>query len=138
MMRRFEEQAAQVGQLREKMQEIRGQARSSDGAVLVTVAPSGAVMDLQLSPDAVRQSHTALQRSILGAIREATQDAAQQMDDTVQPVLGDRAEQFKNAFNAHSAGGVDPAGTGSNSEPARRPDDNGECEDDFSGDSFLR
>ncbi|MCC5698794.1 YbaB/EbfC family nucleoid-associated protein [Klebsiella pneumoniae] len=43
----------------------------------VTVGPSGAVLDLQLAPNAVRQSADALQQQILTAIREATANAAQ-------------------------------------------------------------
>ncbi|MDI2027576.1 YbaB/EbfC family nucleoid-associated protein [Saccharopolyspora sp. TS4A08] len=125
MMRKFEEQAAQAGRLRERMQEIKGRARSADGSVSVTVAPSGAVLDLQLTAAATRQPHSSLQQSIMTAIREATQDAAQQMDETVTPVLGDRAEQFKSAFNAHS-----PA-----PPPAPRHADD---DDDFSDGSFLR
>lgn len=128
MMRKFEEQAAQAGQLRERMQEIKGQGRSADGSVTVTVAPSGAVLDLQLTASATRQPHTSLQQSIMAAIREGTQDAARQMDETVQPVLGDRAEQFKSAFNAHS-----PAPPAAPSAPPPANDD-----DDFSDGSFLR
>lgn len=128
MMRKFEEQAAQAGQLRERMQEIKGQGRSADGSVTVTVAPSGAVLDLQLTASATRQPHTSLQQSIMAAIREGTQDAARQMDETVQPVLGDRAEQFKSAFNAHS-----PAPPTAPSAPPRADDD-----DDYSDGSFLR
>ncbi|SFS31360.1 YbaB/EbfC family nucleoid-associated protein [Saccharopolyspora flava] len=128
MMRKFEEQAAQAGRLRERMQEIRGTARSADGSVSVTVAPSGAVLDLQLTAAATRQPHSSLQQSIMTAIREATQDAAQQMDETVTPVLGDRAEQFKSAFNAHT-----PAAPTAPPAPPRADDD-----DDFSDGSFLR
>lgn len=108
MMQRFEQQAAEAAQVKDKMSELRGEARSQDGAVAVTVAPSGAVLDLQLSAGAMRQSHGALQQSIIGTIREATQRAAQQMDETVQPILGDRAEQFKEAFRAHGAEPVMP------------------------------
>ncbi|TDD84976.1 YbaB/EbfC family DNA-binding protein [Saccharopolyspora karakumensis] len=130
MMRKFEEQAAQAGRLRERVQEIKGQGRSADGSVTVTVAPSGAVLDLQLTASATRQPHTSLQQSIMTAIREGTQDAARQMDETVQPVLGDRAEQFKSAFNAHSPAPPTAPPEGS----TQRADD----EDDHSDGSFLR
>jgi DNA-binding protein YbaB len=101
-IRAFQEQAAQAGQLKDKISELRGQARSGDGSVVVTVAPSGAVLGLQLSPTAMKYSHTQLQQEILATIRAATQQAAQMLQDTVTPVLGDQAERFKDAFNAHS------------------------------------
>jgi len=101
-IRAFQEQAAKAGQLKDKISELRGQARSGDGSVTVTVAPSGAVLGLQLSPNAMKYSHTQLQQEILATIRAATQQAAQMLQDTVVPVLGDQAELFKDAFNAHS------------------------------------
>ena len=130
MMRRFEEQAQQAGQLKEQMQEVRGQAHSADGSVSVEVAPSGAVMDLKLTPEAMRQSHAALQQAILGAISTATQNAAQQMNEVVDPVLGERAEQFKEAFNAHSP--TPPARPAESEQPGDWGDD------DFSDSSYLR
>lgn len=101
-IRAFQEQAAKAGQLKDKISELRGQARSGDGSVIATVAPSGAVLGLQLSPNAMKYSHTQLQQEILATIRAATQQAAQALQETVVPVLGDQAERFKDAFNAHS------------------------------------
>lgn len=163
MMQRFEQQAAEAAQVKDRMSEIRGEARSQDGAVTVTVAPSGAVLDLQLSASAMRRSHTALQQSIIGTIREATQRASQQMDETVQPILGDRVEQFKEAFKAHGAEPVMPDAPqeSSGDRPASRPSTSGhptqggqssggatrpgggqqsweDEDDDFGNDSFLR
>lgn len=101
-IRAFQEQAAKAGRLKDKISELRGQARSGDGSVIATVAPSGAVLGLQLSPNAMKYSHTQLQQEILATIRAATQQAAQALQETVVPVLGDQAERFKDAFNAHS------------------------------------
>ena len=100
-LRSFQEQAAKASQLKEKLGELRGQGRSPDGAVSVTVAPSGAVLGLQLSPAAMRRTHVQLQQDIMVAIRQATQQAAAQVQDTVRPLLGDRTEQFEDALNAH-------------------------------------
>lgn len=61
-IRAFQEQAAKAGQLKDKISELRGQARSGDGSVIATVAPSGAVLGLQLSPNAMKYSHTQLQQ----------------------------------------------------------------------------
>ncbi|CCH31860.1 YbaB/EbfC family nucleoid-associated protein [Actinosynnema sp. NPDC047251] len=101
-IRSFQEQAGKVAQIKDKLAELRGQARSADGSVVVTVAPSGAVLGLQLGPNAMRLSHTQLQQEILATIRQATQHAAQALQDTIGPVLGDKTAQFSEAFNAHS------------------------------------
>ncbi|MBP2337422.1 DNA-binding protein YbaB [Saccharothrix coeruleofusca] len=105
MMKSFQEQAAKAGQLQEAMKDLRGVGRSRDGAVVVTAAPSGAVLGLRLSPAAMGRSHVALQQEILDAIRAATQDAARQLDAAVAPILGDRLEQFKQGM---AASGVEP------------------------------
>lgn len=141
-VRAFQEQAARAGQLKDRISELRGQARSGDGAVTVTVAPSGAVLGLQLSPSAMRYSHTQLQQEILATIRAATQQAAQLLQDTVTPVLGDQAERFKDAFTAHTgvlmpevpqAAPVAKPAQGNRPRPAPVSDD-----EDFGGNSILR
>ncbi|MFI6097993.1 YbaB/EbfC family nucleoid-associated protein [Lentzea sp. NPDC051213] len=153
-IRAFQEQAAKAGQLKDKISELRGQARNGDGSVTATVAPSGAVLGLHLSPNAMKYSHTQLQQEILATIRAATQQAAQALQDTVTPVLGDQAERFKDAFNAHSGvmmpdapapnvappqQNVPPPPPVSRPAPGNRPrpapvsDD-----DDFGGNSILR
>ena len=142
-IRAFQEQAAKAGQLKDKISELRGQARSGDGSVTVTVAPSGAVLGLQLSPNAMKYSHTQLQQEILATIRAATQQAAQMLQDTVTPVLGDHAERFKDAFNAHSAVMM-PDATAPNVAPPAPPAGNRprpapvSDDDDFGGNSILR
>jgi DNA-binding protein YbaB len=154
-IRAFQEQAAKAGQLKDKIAELRGQARSGDGSVTVTVAPSGAVLGLQLSPNAMKYSHTQLQQEILATIRAATQQAAQALQDTVTPVLGDQAERFKDAFSAHSAvmmpeapaphaapnvpqtmtRNVMPPAPPAGNRPRPRPVSD---DDDFGGNSILR
>jgi hypothetical protein len=46
----FQEQAARAADRKDRIAELRGSARNTDGSVTVTVAPSGAVLGLQLSP----------------------------------------------------------------------------------------
>ncbi|MCE6999086.1 YbaB/EbfC family nucleoid-associated protein [Saccharothrix sp. S26] len=105
MMRSFEEQAAKAGELQQVMQNLRGVGRNRDGSVTVTAAPSGAVLGLRLGPGAMARSHVALQQEILDAIRMATQNAAQQLDAAVAPILGDRLAEFKRGM---AASGVEP------------------------------
>lgn len=146
MMRKFEEQAKQVGQLQSAMQDMRGTAQSPDRSVNVSVAPSGAVIDLQLNASAMKLSHTQLQQAIMGAIRSATQDAAGQLNETVAPMLGDRYDQFQQAFNVEGVA-IKPregdlshdAGESPAPRPTRPQSTDAEDFDDYDEDSsFLR
>ncbi|MEB3367567.1 YbaB/EbfC family nucleoid-associated protein [Saccharopolyspora mangrovi] len=103
MLRDFEEQAAKATQLQSAVQDMRGTASSEDRSVTVSVAPSGAVLDLQLAPNAVRKQAHELQQQIMDAIRRATANAADQMNEAVAPVLGDRFAQFQEAFSAQTS-----------------------------------
>ncbi len=162
-IRRFEEQAARASRLKEQIGQLRGSARNPDGSVTVTVAPSGAVLGLQLSPAAMGKTHTQLTQEILGAIRQATQQAAELMEQTVRPAIGDEQyERFQEAFRAHTDAvqplgpttpppasalpAPPPAGApqtdfGQTSAPQRpsRPQPGPDDDDgDFSGDSIFR
>jgi DNA-binding protein YbaB len=109
-MRRFEEQAARASLLKERLGELKGSARNPDGSVTVTVAPSGAVLGLQLSPAAMNRTHTQLTQEILSTIRQATQQAAAMTEEIVRPIVGDEQyERFQEAFRAH-APAVEPVG----------------------------
>ncbi|GGJ06492.1 hypothetical protein GCM10011581_49280 [Saccharopolyspora subtropica] len=149
MMRRFEEQAQKVSELQSAMQGLQGTASSPDRSVTVTVAPSGAVLDLRLAPNAVRQSASDLQQQIMATIREATANAAEQLNNTVAPILGDQFDQFQQAFNAQGpvikpatdddatpppAAPARPTGAA----PSRPPQRDDDFDDDFETDSFLR
>jgi hypothetical protein len=57
-IRSFEEQAKQAAQLNDQISALRGDTCNADGSVTVSVAPSGSVLGLQLSPLAMRRSHT--------------------------------------------------------------------------------
>ncbi len=119
-MRAFEEQAARAATLKDRIAELKGSARNSDGSITVTVAPSGAVLGLTLSPEAMRRTHTQLQQEILGTIRRATEQAAQAMEEAVRPVLGERYDQFQEALGAHS-GPVQPLGPTAPPPPESMP-----------------
>ncbi|WP_190822864.1 YbaB/EbfC family nucleoid-associated protein [Saccharopolyspora pogona] len=158
MMRKFEEQAQKASELQSAMQGMQATASSPDRSVTVTVAPSGAVLDLRLAPNAVRQSANDLQQQIMATIRQATASAAEQLNNTVAPILGDQFDKFQEAFNVEgmaikpTAGDETPAPESPAPPPAahrappespatpRRPqqasaDYDG---DDFSSGSFLR
>lgn len=158
MMRKFEEQAQKASELQSAMQGMQGTASSPDRSVTVTVAPSGAVLDLRLAPNAVRQSANDLQQQIMATIRQATASAAEQLNNTVAPILGDQFDKFQEAFNVEgmtikpttgdeTPNQAEPAATPSpqrepnagqapSKRPPQRSTDYGD--DDFSAGSFLR
>jgi DNA-binding protein YbaB len=108
LLRSFEDRASKATQLRETLKDVRGSGRSPDGAVTVTVAPSGAVLGLQLAPHAMRRTHTALQQEILQVIRQATQHAAAQLEQAVAPLLGDQLGQVRRGLGAGADNAVAP------------------------------
>lgn len=121
-MRRFEEQAARASALKESMAQLKGSARNADGSVTVTVAPSGAVLGLQLGPAAMKKSHTQLTQEILGTIRQATLQAAAAMEHLVRPAVGEaQFAQFQEAFRAHAPDMPPPVGPSAPPAPASLP-----------------
>jgi DNA-binding protein YbaB len=80
---------ARAEQVKEMVNSATGSSRSADGAVLVTVGPTGALQDLQLSPKADKLSSTQLAQLILRTAREAHRKVAEQMAQSVKPLIGD-------------------------------------------------
>ena len=119
MVTDFEAQVAKAGEVRAAMAELKGHGRNQDGSVTVTVAPSGAVLGLRLTADAMRRNHTQLQQEILAAIRQGTLAAASAMEQAARPLLGDRYDELRAAFNAHAPEVVGPSAPPSPSTVAR-------------------
>jgi DNA-binding protein YbaB len=81
-----------------RAEEIKGQlasaaasAQSPDGAVTVTVGPSGALQNLEFSPRADGLSRVQLAQAVLRAAREAHRRVAERMAQAVKPLIGDSA-----------------------------------------------
>lgn len=98
ILRSFEERAAAIGEAQETLQTLNGSAYSRDGAVTVTVAPSGAVVDVQLSPRAMERSHIQLQLELMELIRLATEHAAEQMEEQLGEAFGPDLDKFRAAM----------------------------------------
>ena len=80
---------ARAEQVKEMVNSATGSSRSADGAVLVTVGPTGALQDLQLSPKADGMTSTQLAQLILRTAREAHRKVAEQVAQSVKPLIGD-------------------------------------------------
>jgi len=132
MMRVAEEQAQKAGELQDAVENVRGTATSADGSVTVTVSPSGALLDLRLSPQVSRQSHTVIQRTIMSTISEAGRRASEALRDAASSALGDQIGHFQYIVDAVTASSG--ASSEGDSQQRDRSDDGG----DFEAGSFLR
>lgn len=80
---------ARAEQVKERIDAAAGSSRSADGAVLVTVGPTGALQDLQLTPKAENMTSAQLAQLILRTAREAHRKVAEQIAQSVKPLIGD-------------------------------------------------
>ncbi len=77
--------------MKEAITAIRATASSPDHSVTVTAGPGGAVLDIQLSEQALQSgSARQLSSSIMSALRLAVADGARQQAAVVQSYVGDR------------------------------------------------
>lgn len=139
----FEAQVARAGQVRAAMTQVQGHGRNQDGSVTVTVAPSGAVLGLRLTAEAMKRNHTQLQQEILAAIRQGTLQAAGAMEQAARPLLGERYEDLRAAINAHAAGVIGPTPPPAPARipaapPRRAPRPVAETDEDYSNKGILR
>jgi DNA-binding protein YbaB len=83
---------ADVGRMQEELARLEAVATSPDRSVRVTVGPGGAVKDIQLGPDAMRQQPGALAATIMSTLQAAVVAAArreaQVVDNTVGSAFG--------------------------------------------------
>lgn len=73
----------------EQLREVTETASSRDGAVTVTVTPSGALQDLVFSPRARELSEGQLAQLTLQTSREAQARVAHRVAELAAPVIGD-------------------------------------------------
>jgi DNA-binding protein YbaB len=80
---------ARAGEIKEQLASASASAQSPDGAVTVTVGPSGALQNVEFSPRAEGLSRTQLAQVILRTAREAHRRVAERMAQAVKPLIGD-------------------------------------------------
>ncbi|GGP57916.1 YbaB/EbfC family nucleoid-associated protein [Saccharothrix coeruleofusca] len=90
--RKAEQRLAGYQQMKEQMAQLRVTAISPDRAVTVVAGPGGAVLDLQLGPEAQRMPPPALSRTIMSTIRTAVADSARRSAELVQQFAGDQID----------------------------------------------
>jgi DNA-binding protein YbaB len=129
---------AGVGEMQDRITRLEAVATSPDRSVRVVAGAGGAVMDLQLTPEALRQPAPALAATIMSTLREAVAEAVRRQAGIVDETVGDafgvntsdqvreaQAEALKTAVDGLAPEPTEPPA------PSRRPigpDD----DDDFS------
>lgn len=91
-----------VEEMQERLADLQAVATSPDRSVRVIAGAGGAVMDIQLTPDATRLPSTTLAATIMATLREAVAEAVRRqagiVDDTVGGTLGETTtEQVRQA-----------------------------------------
>lgn len=83
-----QEQFAGVGQMQEELAELEAVATSPDGSVRVVAGPGGAIKDIRLSQEALRQQAGAVSATIMSTLHRAIAGAARQQAALVERSMG--------------------------------------------------
>ncbi|TCO62935.1 YbaB/EbfC family nucleoid-associated protein [Actinocrispum wychmicini] len=127
-----------VGEMQDQVARLEVVATSSDRTVRVVAGAGGAVTDIQLTPDAVRQPAPALAATIMATLREAVAEAVRRQADIVDEAVGagfglNTADQVRQAQVEALGTAVDELPSHSKPDRSARSDD-----DDFSQDTIYR
>ncbi|WP_440900745.1 YbaB/EbfC family nucleoid-associated protein [Actinosynnema sp.] len=88
-MTRVEGQFAGVDDMRQRLAELEVAATSADRSVTVVAGPSGAVLDIRLTEQAVRKPAHALAGELMSTLRKAVAEAARRQAGIVDGALGE-------------------------------------------------
>lgn len=77
--------------LPERLAEVTGESAGRDGLIIVRCGPGGAMIDLRLTPGALRLAPAELGRRIVARARAAADDARQRELNILARVIGDEA-----------------------------------------------
>ncbi|ONI88723.1 hypothetical protein ALI144C_06055 [Actinosynnema sp. ALI-1.44] len=86
---------AKAAAVQQGLSNAQGSASSKDGAVTVTVAPTGALTNVRLTAEAMRMSHSQLAAEIMAVARSAQRSAATQVAETFEQVNGAGSESYR-------------------------------------------
>ncbi|WP_433602246.1 YbaB/EbfC family nucleoid-associated protein [Nocardia sp. CA-135953] len=82
----YEQQRAQLADIRDELSAMSAEASSRDGSVEVTVDQSGIVTDVRIEPRALRGAAADLGRAVTEAAREAARLAHQRVSEAIGPI----------------------------------------------------
>ncbi|WP_370940031.1 YbaB/EbfC family nucleoid-associated protein [Amycolatopsis sp. cg13] len=87
--RRIDEMQAKSAALQETLSTAEGRAKSGDGLVSVSVAPNGALKNLEIDDRALRHGGARLTASIMDAYGKAQRQVSRDVIDAFEPIAGD-------------------------------------------------
>ncbi|MGH3433505.1 MAG: YbaB/EbfC family nucleoid-associated protein, partial [Thermocrispum sp.] len=87
-IRKAQEQFAGVGQMQEELVELEAVATSPDGSVRVVAGPGGAIKDIRLSQEALRQQAGAVSATIMATLNRAVAGAARKQAAVIDAHMG--------------------------------------------------
>ncbi|WP_116205150.1 YbaB/EbfC family nucleoid-associated protein [Amycolatopsis circi] len=87
--RRIDEMQAKSVALQETLSTAEGRAKSGDGLVSVSVAPNGALKNLEIDDRALRHGGARLTASIMDAYGKAQRQVSRDVIDAFEPIAGD-------------------------------------------------
>lgn len=90
--RKAEQRLVGYQHMKEEIRQLRASASSPDRAVTIVAAPGGSIIDVQLSPEAMRQPHHALARTFLTTVQQAVAQSARLSAEVVQRYAGDQID----------------------------------------------
>ncbi|GGL10663.1 YbaB/EbfC family nucleoid-associated protein [Nocardia jinanensis] len=86
MLDAYEQQQAQVGEVRQQLTDLRVQAVTSDGSIQVTVDSAGAVLEVRVTPAAMRGTAGQLSGLLTDTAREAARLAKEHSEAVMAPL----------------------------------------------------
>src|SRR5262245_5367785 len=88
LMVQWERRLRDLDGMQTNMQAVRGRGTALDGLVVVETAPGGTLLSIQIDPRGMRAGSEGLSEALMAAAQEATVDAARQVSEILEPVLG--------------------------------------------------
>ncbi|MCO1581886.1 YbaB/EbfC family nucleoid-associated protein [Crossiella sp. SN42] len=114
-----------VGDMQERLGQLQAAAVSPDRTVRVVAGAGGTVLDLQLTPDAVRQPAPQLAATIMATLRQAVAEAVRMqagiVDETVGEAFGLNTTDQVKAAQAEALGTATQELTSHHSQQAPAP-----------------
>lgn len=111
-------------QMQDQIRTTAATASSTNGAVTATVAPNGALQNIEFTPRATGLTHVQLTQVVMEAVTRAQQQAARQVAAIVDPEFGGtEAMDFLTSFLPQPEDDPTPPSSSRRRTPQQHPDD---------------
>ncbi|AXB46795.1 YbaB/EbfC family nucleoid-associated protein [Amycolatopsis albispora] len=138
-LKNVDDRLAGIGQMQAEIGEIEAVATSADRSVTVVAGPGGAVKEIRLTEEAMRQRPQALSATLMDTLQQAVAESARKQASIVDAHLGGDLNATERVLETQAElFGTTPEELRSKlaeeTAPARRPRDE---QEDFSEQTFL-